>query len=166
MMLGAELNPIYGYTAPSATWTVNNMVMPCRQIGFETDTLKFKIGDGVTEWNDLPYLASSSSLGDMTLYSCDNKNLIVNVVDQNNTPVVLTGATITWVLLKGTSIILTKTVGAGVTISSSTQFTAALLTSDTAPLSGVYQQQARVTLANGQSAMVLTGTVTIIKGSI
>jgi hypothetical protein len=61
MMLGAELNPIYGFQAPAATWVLNNMILPLRQLGFETDTLQFKLGDGVTAWNDLAYMEDGSS---------------------------------------------------------------------------------------------------------
>jgi hypothetical protein len=39
----------------AAQWVATNPVLLAREFGFETDTNKFKIGDGVTAWNSLPY---------------------------------------------------------------------------------------------------------------
>src|SRR6266568_118005 len=43
------------FNAPAATWTGNNPVLLQSEMGIESDTQKFKIGDGVTAWNSLPY---------------------------------------------------------------------------------------------------------------
>jgi hypothetical protein len=45
---------------PAATWTGNNPVLADGEFGYEKDTKKFKIGDGVTEWNDLEYRTSAT----------------------------------------------------------------------------------------------------------
>ena len=37
----------------AANWTSNNPTLSAGEIGFETDTGKFKIGDGSTAWNSL-----------------------------------------------------------------------------------------------------------------
>lgn len=51
----------------SANWTTNNPVLEDGQLGFETDTLFYKMGDGVTAWNSLPYAeASPFALGTLT----------------------------------------------------------------------------------------------------
>jgi hypothetical protein len=53
----------------ASEWTTANPTLSSGEIGFETDTGKFKIGNGSTEWDDLPYSSSSSSLasiGDLT----------------------------------------------------------------------------------------------------
>ena len=43
----------------AATWTTNGtVVLLAGEIGFETDTGKFKIGDGTTIWTSLPYAAA------------------------------------------------------------------------------------------------------------
>lgn len=42
----------------SATWTASNEVLLDGEWGKETDTDKFKTGDGVTAWNDLPYVST------------------------------------------------------------------------------------------------------------
>jgi hypothetical protein len=39
----------------AANWTAENPVLAEREMALETDTDQFKVGDGVTEWDDLPY---------------------------------------------------------------------------------------------------------------
>ena len=57
----------------AASWTSNNPVLFVGEIGYETDTKKFKIGDGSTAWTSLTYssiplnLASINDLGDVTI---------------------------------------------------------------------------------------------------
>ena len=50
----ARLARVYFNTA--AAWTAANEVLRAGGQGFETDTNLFKFGDGVTAWNDLPYM--------------------------------------------------------------------------------------------------------------
>lgn len=40
---------------PAAEWTVHNPVLRLGEPGYETDTRKFKIGDGFSVWSSLPY---------------------------------------------------------------------------------------------------------------
>ena len=60
----------------ASAWTSLNPTLDNGEIGFETDTKKFKIGDGSTVWTSLPYsitanLASGTlnDLGDVTITS-------------------------------------------------------------------------------------------------
>lgn len=39
----------------AATWAAHNPILAYGEPGFEKDTYKLKIGDGVTEWNSLAY---------------------------------------------------------------------------------------------------------------
>lgn len=39
----------------AATWTSKNPILLAGELGLETDTDRFKFGDGVTAWNDLGY---------------------------------------------------------------------------------------------------------------
>ena len=39
----------------ASTWTSVNPILAEREMGIETDELRIKFGDGVTEWNSLPY---------------------------------------------------------------------------------------------------------------
>ena len=42
----------------AAQWTSANPVLAAGEIGFEIDTNKFKIGDGINQWGDLEYFTS------------------------------------------------------------------------------------------------------------
>lgn len=46
----------------AANWTSVNPVLASGQPGFEIDTNKMKVGDGVTAWNARPYLADVASI--------------------------------------------------------------------------------------------------------
>lgn len=52
--------------ASAATWTALNPVLLAGEIGVEKDTDRFKIGDGVTAWNDLPYYTAGDGGGTPT----------------------------------------------------------------------------------------------------
>lgn len=45
----------------AANWTAKNPVLLAGEIAVETDTLKVKVGDGVTPWNTLPYLLDGAT---------------------------------------------------------------------------------------------------------
>jgi hypothetical protein len=64
----------------AATWTSTNPTLAAGEIGFESDTNKFKIGTGSTAWASLPYASNVSPLttkGDLYTYSTDNDRLAV-----------------------------------------------------------------------------------------
>jgi len=46
----------------ASQWTTANTVLAAGEMGFETDTNKFKIGDGLTEWNNLPYFVNTDDI--------------------------------------------------------------------------------------------------------
>ena len=52
----------------ASEWTTANPTLSSGEIGFETDTGKFKIGNGSTAWSDLDYSSTQSSfaLGDLS----------------------------------------------------------------------------------------------------
>jgi len=39
----------------ASAWTLANPILDQGEVGFETDTQKFKLGDGSTVWASLPY---------------------------------------------------------------------------------------------------------------
>ena len=45
----------------AANWTSVNPVLAAGEMGVETDTNKFKFGDGVTVWSDLAYASGVQS---------------------------------------------------------------------------------------------------------
>jgi hypothetical protein len=47
----------------ASVWTTVNPILASGEMGYETDTLKFKIGDGITRWVTLAYLPSSNLAG-------------------------------------------------------------------------------------------------------
>ena len=51
----------------AADWTSNNPTLSEGEFGWESDTNRFKIGDGTTAWNSLSYSDTLKSLGDMTI---------------------------------------------------------------------------------------------------
>jgi len=50
----------------AANWTANNPVLEAGQIGYETDTRRFKFGNGSTAWNSLAYGVGALADGDVT----------------------------------------------------------------------------------------------------
>jgi len=47
----------------SSNWTSVNPILDERELAIETDTLSFKIGNGVLDWNSLPYASVTISAG-------------------------------------------------------------------------------------------------------
>lgn len=43
----------------AANWTAHDTVLLKGEFGIESDTYRFKIGDGTTTWNNLPYSDTS-----------------------------------------------------------------------------------------------------------
>ena len=52
----------------AARWAELNLVLEAGQPGFVTDENRLKIGDGLTAWNDLPYVGESSVVNAQTHY--------------------------------------------------------------------------------------------------
>lgn len=50
----------------AANWTSTNPTLASGEMGFETDTLKFKIGNGSTAWTSLAYSAGTPQMMKMT----------------------------------------------------------------------------------------------------
>ena len=51
----------------STTWASLNPILAAGEPGYELDTHKLKIGDGVTPYNDLPYMNGEGSGSDVNL---------------------------------------------------------------------------------------------------
>ena len=51
----------------AAGWTAANPILLLGELGYETDTKKFKIGDGTTNWNSLTYLPIPDGSGNLTI---------------------------------------------------------------------------------------------------
>lgn len=42
-------------------WTASNPILRKGEMGYDSSLRKFKIGDGTTAWNDLPYVTAEMS---------------------------------------------------------------------------------------------------------
>ena len=47
----------------AANWTANNPTLAAGELGLETDTTKYKIGNGTTAWNSLGYAYAAGAAG-------------------------------------------------------------------------------------------------------
>ena len=68
---------------PAADWTTANDVLAAGEQGYENDTGKLKIGDGITAWNTLPYVpAGGGGSGDMlkSVYDPDDDGKVNSAV--------------------------------------------------------------------------------------
>jgi len=50
----------------AANWSATDPVLAEREMALETDTDKFKIGDGTTQWSELPYAGLPGPQGPIT----------------------------------------------------------------------------------------------------
>lgn len=77
----------------SHQWSTTNPVLAEGEMGYELDTNKLKIGDGVKTWLQLVYLVSGSGGGsfDLTALSPLNFNSNTNVLSLDELSVVLDG---------------------------------------------------------------------------
>ena len=57
----------------AADWTSNNPTLAAGEFGYETDTTKFKVGDGSTAWNSLSY---NTSAGGTTINNATANELV------------------------------------------------------------------------------------------
>ena len=78
---GRAYRPIHADYA-KALWEAQNPLLQRGEMGIEQDTRKFKIGDGVTRWNDLEY--STGPKGDTGPYFTPSVDTSGNISWTNN----------------------------------------------------------------------------------
>lgn len=81
----------------ASEWTTANPILAAGEMGIETDTRKFKFGDGATNWNTLPYASTGGGgTGDVTAAG-DNKftgeNTFTGKVNIAGAPLTVDGLT-------------------------------------------------------------------------
>lgn len=55
--MATQLSRMHQARGTAAEWTSNNPTLDSGELGYETDTGKVKMGDGVTAWVGLAYLS-------------------------------------------------------------------------------------------------------------
>ena len=68
-------------TDTAALWTSGNPLLLSGEIGFESDTGRFKVGDGVTRWNSLEYKNEKHTEQLISDYFLDNAIALYSVED-------------------------------------------------------------------------------------
>ena len=107
---------------------------------------------------------------DHTMVQGDTVALDFSIVDDDDDPVNLTGATVRWQLSRRERLepIVQKISGSGITVTDAVGglFTVDLAPSDTEDLYGTYYHEAEVTDASGNISTVRTGEIVINRGLI
>jgi hypothetical protein len=67
----------------TANWTSNNPLLLNGEVGIETDTLRFKVGNGTQRWNDLPdYILKPGSPNGVATLNSDGKIPLSQIPNQ------------------------------------------------------------------------------------
>jgi hypothetical protein len=68
----------------AAQWTASNPILNVGEIGYETDTNQFKIGDGTNHWDDLNYFydATTTAAGVNALLDIDGAPELLNTISE------------------------------------------------------------------------------------
>jgi hypothetical protein len=72
------LNRMQQRRGSSSQWTSINPVLAEGEIGFETDSQQFKIGDGVLPWSQLPYYLNKVDVEDFLQNYLDNTTYVLS----------------------------------------------------------------------------------------
>lgn len=67
----------------AAEWTSANPILAAGEIGFETDTAKFKMGDGSSDWASLNYFANLSAILDGAPATLDTLNELAAAINDD-----------------------------------------------------------------------------------
>jgi hypothetical protein len=87
-----RINQIQVRRDTAANWTSVNPTLAAGEIGFESDTNKFKIGNGSTAWTSRPYAAGdvaglvSQTNGTVTTASASS-NVVRNITLSTSAPI-------------------------------------------------------------------------------
>jgi hypothetical protein len=110
----------------ASQWTSANPTLASGEWGFETDTLKTKIGDGSTAWNSLAYQTGSIAISNVTGLGTGVETFLATPSSSNLASAV-TDETGTGVLVFGTNPSLTSPlINLGINTQTGTTFTPAL----------------------------------------
>ena len=57
-------------------WEINNPILLDKEIGYERETGKYKIGDGIKQWNELSYNYSETGSNNGITFSISEEGLL------------------------------------------------------------------------------------------
>ena len=137
----------------AADWTSNNPVLAEGEFGWESDTNRFKIGDGSSNWQNLAYASDGDAAG-ITFVGDDSSGTLVS---QNETFKVAGGTGIT-TAVSGDTLTITNS-STGITASSTDT-----LTNKTFDAEGTGNSLSNVDVANLKSG-VLDTDISSVSGS-
>lgn len=107
---------------------------------------------------------------DFDLYAGETVTLVIDVVDKDAEDAAkdLTGATGTFIVKRSGTTLFSKTVGSGITLSTSVtgRMTVSISAANTSSASGTYSYQCRMTLADGTVVTVIAGSMTVLSSLI
>jgi hypothetical protein len=83
----------------AAAWAAANPILAEREIGFEQDTLRFKVGDGSTPWTSLQYIAFSQTA--LILIDLDGGGFQLNTGIYGDFVIPVNFTPLSWTLLAG-----------------------------------------------------------------
>lgn len=93
------LIPVQVKRKTAAAWTLADPVLLAGEPGFESDTARLKIGDGVTAWSGLSYIGGAGGTGTLT-GAADPNGSVSGVLGQLYSQVVGSAVTI-WTNVDG-----------------------------------------------------------------
>lgn len=134
----------------SDQWTSANPILAVGEMGYETDTRKFKYGNGFTEWNLLPYGITAANLSDASIIGVEL--LTAETLEEARTALGIgTGTSV-----EAIDIVDSTTLGR-------TVLTAATETAAQTALGGTTVGRALFTAATGAAALATIGAGTYSK---
>lgn len=88
--LVATVGPLFNRPGPerndtAANWTSLNPVLKKGEVGIESDTDKFKIGDGTTAWSSLSYASGGGGGGGVSTVTAADTSVVVGGTSTNPT---------------------------------------------------------------------------------
>lgn len=101
----------------ASAWTAGNYILDAGQEGYEKDTGRRKVGDGVTPWNTLPYAIQAGNLIEVVQYAPTPKTVYTTAstspvaVDSTNLTVSFQAPPTGIVLVKLFGLVVNQTAG-------------------------------------------------------
>jgi len=143
----------------AANWTSSNPTLAQGEMGIETDTNKWKIGDGTTTWTSLTYWSNDSVLttkGDLLSYTTEDSRLSVGSNGQVLVADSSESAGIKWATISGSGDVVGPSSSTNENISIFDSTTGKLIKDSTINISAVIANTAKVSYTDGAAVTLNT----------